>query len=324
MSPMDKIPAARFAGRFDRYMAEARSLPLLPVAVVHPCNAESLSAAIEAHDEGLIDPVLVGPPGKIAAAAQAARCSLKGIRIEPAEHSHAAAGRAVELAASGRVAALMKGSLHTDELLGAVLDPKAGLRTERRVSHVFVLDTPVYPKLLVVTDAAINISPTLDQKRDIVQNAVDFMHCLGLEKPQVAVLAAVETVNSAMPATLDAAALTVMARRGQITGAEVDGPLAFDNAVNVDAARIKEITSPVAGHPDILMVPNLEAGNMLAKQMIYFAGADAAGLVLGTRVPIILTSRADSLRARLASAALAKLMALPRMNPVQTVLSPAA
>jgi phosphate acetyltransferase len=209
----------------------------------------------------------------------------------------------------------MKGSLHTDELLGAVIDARSGLRTERRISHVYVLDTPVYPKLLVVTDAAINIAPNLDQKRDILQNAVDFMHGVGVAEPLVAVLAAVETVNSQMQATLDAAALTVMAQRGQITGAKVDGPLAFDNAVNVDAARIKEISSPVAGHPDILVVPNLEAGNMLAKQMIYFAGADAAGLVLGARVPIILTSRADSLKARMASVALAKLLALHKLVP---------
>lgn len=302
--------AGRLSGRFDRYMAEARALPPLLVAVVHPCNPESLTAAIEAKEEGFIDPFLIGPAAKIEAAAQLARLSLKGVRIESVEHSHAAAAHAVELASSGKVAALMKGSLHTDELLGAVLAPGSGLRTERRMSHIFVLDMPVYQKLLVVTDAAINIAPTLDQKRDILQNAIDFLHAIGNPQPLVAVLAAVETVNSAMQATLDAAALTVMAKRGQITGAIVDGPLAFDNAVNVDAARIKEISSPVAGKPDVLVVPNLEAGNMLAKQMIYFAGADAAGLALGARVPIILTSRADSLKARLASAALAKLLAL--------------
>jgi len=208
----------------------------------------------------------------------------------------------------------MKGSLHTDELLGAVVAAQSGLRTERRISHVYVLDVPSYPKPLIVTDAAINIMPTLDQKRDICQNAVDLMHVLGVAEPLVAVLAAVETVNPAMPATLEAAALTVMAARGQITGAKVDGPLAFDNAINLDSARIKEIVSPVAGRADILVVPNLEAGNMLAKQLIYLAGADAAGLVLGARVPIILTSRADTLRVRLVSAALAKLVAEHRTS----------
>jgi len=218
----------------------------------------------------------------------------------------------VEMAASGQVRALMKGSLHSDELLGAVVAAGSGLRTERRISHVYVMDVPAYAKPLVVTDAAINLAPTLEQKRDICQNAIDLLHSMGIERPQVAVLAAVETVNPHMPSTLDAAALTVMAARGQITGAMVDGPLAFDNAISLAAARTKGIASPVAGHADILLVPDLEAGNMLAKQLIYFAGADAAGLVLGARVPIILTSRADSLKTRVASAALAKLVAMRR------------
>ncbi len=306
--------ALRRHGRFDQFLEQAKSLPALPTAVVHPCSPEAISAAIEAKLEGLIEPVLIGPPHKIAAAAEKAGVSIEGLRIEATEHSHAAAAKAVELASSGAVRALMKGSLHTDELLGAVVAAQSGLRTERRISHVYVLDVPSYPKPLIVTDAAINIMPTLDQKRDICQNAIDLMHVLGVAEPLVAVLAAVETVNPAMPATLEAAALTVMAARGQITGAKVDGPLAFDNAIDLDSARIKEIVSPVAGRADILVVPNLEAGNMLAKQLIYLAGADAAGLVLGARVPIILTSRADTLRVRLVSAALAKLVAEHRTS----------
>ena len=218
----------------------------------------------------------------------------------------------MELAVAGKVATLMKGSLHSDELLGAVVSPGSGLRTERRVSHVYAMDVPAYAKPLIVTDAAINIQPTLDQKRDICQNAIDMLHTLGIAEPLVAVLAAVETVNTKMPSTLDAAALTVMAARGQISGARVDGPLAFDNAISPDAVRAKGIVSSVAGQADILLVPDLEAGNMLAKQLIYFAGADAAGLVLGARVPIVLTSRSDSLKTRIASAALAKLVAARR------------
>ena len=301
--------ALRSHSRFDQFIERAKALPTLPTAVVHPCSPEAIAAAIEAKLEGLIEPVLVGPPHKIAAAAEKAGVSIDGLRIETTEHSHAAASRAVELASAGAVHALMKGSLHTDELLGAVVAAQSGLRTDRRISHVYVLDVPAYPKPLIVTDAAINILPSLDQKRDICQNAIDLMHVLGVPEPLVAILAAVETVNPAMPATLDAAALTVMAARGQITGAKIDGPLAFDNAINLDAARIKDIVSPVAGRADVLVVPNLEAGNMLAKQLIYLAGADAAGLVLGARVPIILTSRADTLRVRLVSAALAKLVA---------------
>jgi phosphate acetyltransferase len=301
---------------FERFLREARALPPLTTAVVHPCSPEAIRSAVEAHDEGLITPVLVGPEHKIRAAAEKAGVSIAGLHLEPTEHSHAAAARAVELAAGHKVDALMKGSLHTDELLGAVVSAQSGLRTERRLSHVYVLDVPAYPKSLIVTDAAINIAPTLEQKRDICQNAIDFMHILGVAEPLVAILAAVETVNSAMPATLDAAALTVMGARGQITGAKIDGPLALDNAISFDAARIKEIVSPVAGQADILVVPNLESGNMLAKQLIYLASADAAGLVLGARVPIILTSRSDSPKVRLASVALAKLMAARRMPPV--------
>ncbi|PMS36675.1 phosphate butyryltransferase [Trinickia symbiotica] len=296
-------------GRYEAFIREARIQPALRTAIVHPCSPEAIQAAVEARDENLLAPVLVGPEAKIRAAAEAAHVSLDGIPIEPAEHSHAAAARAVELGASGQVEALMKGSLHTDELLHAVLAPASGLRTGRRVSHVYAMDIPGYPKPLVITDAAINIAPTLDDKRDICQNAIDLLKLMGIPEPRVAVLAAVETVSAKMPATLDAAALTVMAARGQITGGLVDGPLAFDNAISVAAAQIKGIISPVAGRADILLVPDLEAGNMLCKQLMYFAGADAAGLVLGARLPIILTSRADSLRVRLASAALAKLLA---------------
>ncbi len=298
--------------RYEHFINEARALPALRAAIVHPCSPEAILAAVEIRNEGLLEPLLVGPEAKIRAAAEEAGVSLDGIPIETVEHSHAAAARAVELAAGGRVAALMKGSLHSDELLGAVVAEHSGLRTDRRISHVYAMSVPAYSKPLVVTDAAINIQPTLDHKRDICQNAVDFLHTLGVAEPLVAVLAAVETVDPRMPSTLDAAALTVMAARGQITGARVDGPLAFDNAINSDAARTKGIVSPVAGQADILLVPDLEAGNMLAKQLIYFASADAAGLVLGARAPIILTSRADSLRTRIASAALAKLVVFRR------------
>lgn len=308
--------ALRRPDSFEPFLRTARDLPPMRTAIVHPCNAEAIRAAIEARDEGLIEPVLVGPADRIRRAADEAGLSIAGLRLEETEHSHAAAARAVALAAKGEVEALMKGSLHTDELLGAVVAAQSGLRTERRISHVYALGVPDYPKPLIITDAAINIAPTLAQKRDICQNAIDLLHDLGVAEPLVAILAAVETVNAAMPATLDAAALTVMAGRGQITGARVDGPLAFDNAVSFDAARIKEIVSPVAGQADILVVPNLEAGNMLAKQLIYLAGAAAAGLVLGARVPIILTSRSDSLGVRLASVSLAKLVAARRKAKV--------
>jgi len=298
--------------RYEAFVKAARALPRARAAIVHPCSPEAILGAVEVRDEGLLEPLLVGPEARIRAAAEAAKVSLDGIAIDPVEHSHAAAARAVELAVSGAVSVLVKGSLHTDELVGTVVAPGSGLRTERRISHVYVMDVPAYTKLLVITDAAINIQPTLEHKRDICQNAVDFLHALGVEEPLVAVLAAVETVNPQMPSTLDAAALTVMASRGQITGARVDGPLAFDNAISPEAARTKGIVSPVAGKADILLVPDLEAGNMLAKQLIYFAGATAAGLVLGARVPIVLTSRADPLTARIASAALARIVTEPR------------
>lgn len=312
--PRSRLPeiTLKHSDRYDGIVAQARALPPLSAAIVHPCSPEAILAAIEVRDEGLLQPILVGPEAKIRAAAETAGVALDGLAIEHVPHSHAAAIRAVELAVSGRAATLMKGSLHTDELLGAVVASGSGLTTERRISHVYAMSLPAYPKPLIVTDAAVNIQPTLMQKRDICQNAIDMLHVLGLAEPLVAVLAAVETVSDRMPSTLDAAALTVMAARGQITGAKVDGPLAFDNAISPEAARTKGIVSPVAGQADILLVPDLEAGNMLAKQLIYFANADAAGLVLGARVPIILTSRADSLKTRIASVALAKLVAAHR------------
>ena len=303
------------ASRYEAFVAEARSLPPVRAAIVHPCSAGAILAAVEVRQQGLFDPLLVGPEAKIRAAAEAAGIDLGDMAIEDVPHSHAAAARAVELAVGGAVSVLVKGSLHTDELLGAVLATGSGLKTERRISHVFAFDVPAYGKPLIVTDAAINIQPTLDQKRDICQNAIDLLRALGVDEPRVAVLAAVETVNAKMPSTLDAAALTVMAARGQITGGRVDGPLAFDNAIDLDAAKTKGIVSPVAGEADILLVPDLEAGNMLAKQLIYFAGATAAGIVLGARVPIVLTSRSDPLSARIASATLARLLVARNQVP---------
>lgn len=298
--------------RYEAFVRKARGMPSLRAAIVHPCSPEAITAAIEVRDQQLLEPLLIGPEAKIRAAAEAARVSLDGIAIEPVAHSHGAARRAVELAVAGKVSVLVKGSLHTDELLGAAVAHDSGLRTERRISHVYAMDVPAYPKPLIVTDAAINIQPTLQHKRDICQNAIDLLRTLGMEQPLVAVLAAVETVGPEMPATLDTVALTMMAARGQISDARVDGPVAFDNAISPDAARMKGIVSPVAGQADILLVPDLEAGNMLARQLIYFASAMAAGLVLGARVPIVLTSRGDPLTARIASAALAKLVAAVR------------
>ena len=282
--------------------------PLL-TAIAHPCDETSLRAAVETARAGLITPILVGPAAKIRAVAAAHGLDISALRIEPVAHSHAAAARAVELVRTGRARLLMKGSLHTDELLHEVTAPLTGLRTGKRLSHVYVMDVPSYPKPLLVTDAAINIAPDLEDKAHIIQNAVDLAHVLGIAAPRVAILAAVETVNPAMQATLDAAALCKMAERGQITGAVLDGPLAFDNAISATAAAQKSIASPVAGLADILVVPNIESGNILAKQLTFLANADAAGIVLGASVPIILTSRADDERARMASCALAVIMA---------------
>jgi phosphate acetyltransferase len=299
-------------GKYEQLIERCKKFPPIPAAVAHPCEAGALSGAVEAAHAGLIVPILVGPAEKIASVAESAKIDLSGFKIVDAEHSHASAAKATELVRTGEAELLMKGSLHTDELMAAVVAREAGLRTGRRISHVFVMDVPTYHKVLVVTDGAINIAPTLEDKADICQNAIDLARSLGLEKPKVAILAAVETVTSKMPATIDAAALCKMADRGQITGAIVDGPLAFDNAISKEAAAIKHIRSDVAGDPDILVAPDLEAGNMLAKQLSFLANADSAGLVLGAKVPVILTSRADSVRSRIASCAVAMLVAHAR------------
>ncbi len=281
-------------------------------AVVHPCDRDSLLGPVQAARRGLIEPVLVGPEEKIRKVASDEGIDLRPYRIVSTAHSDESAARGVELARAGEVEALMKGSLHTEELMGAVVPSATGLRTSRRISHVFVMDVPTYSRALLITDAAINIAPGLEEKADIVRNAIDLAHVLGVAVPKVAILAAVETVNPGMPATLDAAALCKMADRGHITGGVLDGPLAFDNAISPEAARTKKIASPVAGEADILIVPDLEAGNMLAKQLIYLAGAEGAGIVMGTRVPIVLTSRSDSVRTRLASTAVLALVAHAR------------
>jgi len=315
MERSDTAPSEVILRRGDalsRLIKRAEQGGPVPTAVVHPCDHDSLLGPIEAARRGLIEPVLVGPEAKIRAVAAAEGVDLTAYRLVSVEHSHAAADQAVAMARAGEVAALMKGSLHTDELMGAVVSRDNGLRTSRRISHVFLMDVPAYPRLLMVTDAAVNIAPDVVTKADILQNAIDLAHVLGIEQPKVAVLAAVETVNPAMPATVDAAMLCKMADRGQITGALIEGPLAFDNAVSMKAARIKKIVSPVAGQADILLVPDLEAGNMVAKQLQYLAGADSAGIVLGARVPIVLTSRADTVRTRIASIAVMKLLAQAR------------
>jgi phosphate acetyltransferase len=299
-------------GKYEALLVRCKTLPPIPTAVAHPCDASSLAGALEAAELGLIVPILVGPASKIAEVAKAASLTLGNTRIVDAPHSHASAAQAVALVREGEAELLMKGSLHTDELMGAVVSREGGLRTERRISHVFVMDVPTYHKVLIITDGAINIAPSLEDKVDICQNAIDLAISLGLERPKVAILAAVETVTSKMPATIDAAALCKMADRGQITGAILDGPLAFDNAISREAAAIKGIRSEVAGDPDILLAPDLESGNILAKQLSFLANADSAGLVLGARVPIILTSRADTVRSRIASCAVAMLAAHAR------------
>ena len=307
-------------GKYEALLARCRALEPIPTAVAHPCDVSSLSGALDAATHGLIVPILVGPESKIREVAKANDLDLRGLRILDAPHSHGSAAQAVELVRLGQAELLMKGSLHTDELLGAVVSREHGLRTGRRMSHVFIMDVPTYHKVLVVTDAAINIAPTLEDKADILQNAIDLVISLGIAVPKVAILAAVETVNSKMVATLDAAALCKMADRGQIKGAIVDGPLAFDNAISAEAAKIKGITSAVAGDPDILVVPDLEAGNILAKNLTFLANADSAGLALGARVPIILTSRADSVRSRIASAAVGMLAAHARRQTLQATV----
>jgi phosphate acetyltransferase len=299
-------------GKYEWLLERCVSLEPIPTAVVHPCEERALSGAVEAARRGIIEPVMIGPADKIASTARSAGIDPDSLQIVNVEHSHAAAAKAVEFVREGKAELLMKGSLHSDELLAAILKRDAGLRTARRMSHVFLMDVPTYHKALIITDGAINIAPTLEDKVDICQNAIDLALALDLEKPKVAILAAVETVSSKMPATIDAAALCKMAERGQITGGVVDGPLAFDNAISKQAARVKGIRSEVAGDPDILLVPDLEAGNILAKQLSFLANADSAGLALGAKVPIILTSRADSVRSRIASCAVAALAAHAR------------
>ncbi len=299
-------------GKYELLLERCSGLEPVVAAVVHPCEHKALAGAIEAARLGLIRPVLVGPPARIRGVAADNGLDLGDLEIVASAHSHDSAAKAVELVREGQAGLVMKGSLHTDELLGAILSTHGGLRTARRVSHVFIMDVPTYHKVLLVTDAAINIAPSLEDKMDICQNAVDLAVSLGVERPKVAILAAVETVSSKMPATIDAAALCKMADRGQITGAVLDGPLAFDNAISLEAARTKGIESPVAGDPDILLAPDLEAANILAKLLTFLARADSAGLMLGARVPVVLTSRAGSIRSRVASCAVAMLSAHAR------------
>ena len=299
-------------GKYEQMLAKCKNLKPVPTAVAHPCEESALSGAIEAANLRLIVPILIGPRDKIESTAKPAGLDISKYQIVDTPHSHASAARAVELVREAEAELLMKGSLHTDELMAAVVSRDRGLRTNRRISHVFVMDVPTYHKVLLVTDGAINIAPTLEDKAEICQNAIDLIVALGLKRPKVAILAAVETVTSKMPATIDAAALCKMADRGQIKGAILDGPLAFDNAISKEAAGAKGIRSEVAGDPDILLAPDLEAGNILAKQLSFLANADSAGLVLGARVPIILTSRADSVRARIASCGVAMLAAHAR------------
>lgn len=318
IAPQEKVRRARVSlpevhlhergARYRELIERTQAYEPVPTALAHPCSALSLSGAVEARAQGLIAPILVGPKQKIEQAALEAEIPLNGVEIVDVPHSHAAADRAVELVREGKALAIMKGALKTEELISAILDRQTGLRTERRLSHVFAFDVPHYPKPLFITDAAINIAPNLADKRDIIQNAIDLAHSLGNPKPKVAILSAVEMVNPRIPSTVDAAALCKMADRGQISGGDIDGPLAFDNAVSVSAAETKGIASTVAGEADILIAPNLEAGNMIAKQLIYLAGADAAGIVLGARVPIMLNSRSDGTLSRLASCALVKLL----------------
>lgn len=295
--------------KYERLIAATKALAPLATAVAHPCDETSLRGALEAAQAGMIAPILVGPKEKIQGLARSFGLDLGSIELFDVPHSQAAAEKAVELVRAGKAELLMKGSLHSDELLGAVAKRETGLRTGRRISHVFIMDVPTHPQTLFITDAAVNIAPDLLAKRDIIQNAIDLYAGLGLGTPKVAILSAVETVTPSIPSTIDAAALCKMADRGQITGGVLDGPLAFDNAISLEAARIKGISSPVAGQAQILVVPDLEAGNMLAKNLSFLSGADAAGIVLGARVPVILTSRADNVRTRLASCAVAMLFA---------------
>jgi phosphate acetyltransferase len=298
--------------RYEQLIASAQKEVAIKVAVAHPCDESSMRGVGEAMRLRLIEPILVGPVERIRRAADLVGLDIGGVELVDAEHSYASAAKAVELVRAGKAKALMKGSLHTDELMGAVVSGARGIRTERRISHCFIMDVPGHPDPLIITDAAVNIAPDLEAKVDIIQNAIDLAHAMGAEQPRVAILSAMETVTTKVPSTIEAAALCKMAERGQITGAVLDGPLALDNAISPEAAAIKKIASPVAERANILVVPDLEAGNTLAKSLSFLAGADAAGIVLGARVPIILTSRADSLLSRLASCALAVMVAAAR------------
>ncbi len=314
LAPTEKISRPRTVmpevglKRYDSYKAlidSCAAIDPIVTVVAHPCDDSSLTGAVQAAEKGLIDPILVGPEARIRATAEAAALDISPFRLVATEHSHASAFEAVALVRNGEAEAVMKGSLHTDELMREIAKRETGLRTERRISHCFAMDVPTYDQILIITDAAVNIYPSLEDKADICQNAIDLFKALSEDEARVAILSAVETVTTKIPGTLDAAALCKMADRGQITGAVLDGPLAFDNAINLDAAKTKGIVSPVAGRANILLVPDLEAGNMLAKNLTFMSNADAAGLVLGARVPVILTSRADNVRTRMASCAVA-------------------
>ena len=306
--------------RYDRLVRAAQRLPPVKAAVAHPCDQISIEGVVEAAELGLLDPILVGPPARIHDAARQAKADISSFQLEASAHSHDSAAKAVELVRQGKAEALMKGSLHTDELMGAVVARETGIRTARRISHCFVMDVPGHKDPLIITDAAVNIAPTLADKVDIVQNAIDLSHALGFEEVRVAIMSAMETVNPVVPSTIEAAALCKMAERGQITGATLDGPLALDNAISPEAAKIKGIRSVVAGRAHVLVAPDLEAANILAKSLTFLAKADAAGIVLGAKVPVILTSRADSVTTRLASCAVAALVAKARReDPSKTV-----
>jgi phosphate acetyltransferase len=320
---MPEIPAPREPiahEKYERLIKTAQALDTITVAVAHPCDDVSLEGATEAARLGLITPILVGPEERIRDTAARAGLDISAMEIVNSAHSNDSADKAVALVTAGRAEAIMKGSLHTDELMGAVVSRQTGIRTARRISHCFIMDVPRHPDALIITDAAVNIAPTLDDKVDIIQNAIDLAHAMGVTEIRVAILSAMETVTAKVPSTIEAAALCKMAERGQITGALLDGPLALDNAISLQAAEIKRIDSPVAGRANILVVPNLEAGNMLAKSLSFLAQADAAGIVLGARVPIVLTSRADSLLTRLASCAVAVMVATARRKSPSAVI----
>ena len=317
----DAVATPKKHDKYDHLIAVATKHPPMATAVAHPCDAVSLESAVEAARLGLLKPILVGPPARVIDVAARASLDITGFELVASEHSHDSAAKAVELVQTGRAEGLMKGSLHTDELMGAVVARNTGIRTARRISHCFVMDVPNHDQALIISDAAVNIAPTLEDKVDIVQNAIDLARALTTDQVRVAILSAMETVNPRVASTIEAAALCKMADRGQITGAVLDGPLALDNAISTEAAAIKHIVSPVAGRANVLIVPDLEAGNMLAKSLSFLAGADAAGIVLGARVPIILTSRADSLLTRLASCAVGVLVAAARRASLAAAVS---